>query len=246
MKRHAPGRGVTGDQQQPELLIDPVRVPAARSSRPQSGPTHLTVHHLGTRRGDDPEPTGGGPPAQLDPVPEAGDVGIQAVEGVPVGAADEHPAGGDAEVLSRLVTLTLVDLAEIESEVATTRAGDADADLAELVTGAVSAAREDQLGAGDVDAGVGDHVAEELLEGVGGRYRVVVQQPEPVIGFSIRSGGSTPARRPAPRRPRLRSHPAAARRRRRRAVRGARLVPAARRSCRCCRCRRRSAGSACR
>ena len=82
-----------------------------------------------------PAPSGsacGGPPAELDPVPEAGDVGIQPVEGTPVDQTEEHPAGGDAEVLLRLVALTLVDLTEVQSEVATARPGDTDADLADL------------------------------------------------------------------------------------------------------------------
>ena len=187
-----PGRGVSGDQQQPELLVDPVGVLAAGAPGSQSGPTHLAVHHLRTGGGDDPESACGGPPAELDPVPEAGDVGIQPVEGTPVDQTEEHPAGGDAEVLLRLVALTLVDLSEVQSEVAAARPGDAGTDLADLVTGVVAAPREDQLGAGDVDARVAHHVAEQLLEGVGGRHGIVVQEPEPVVRRAVGSGRCSP------------------------------------------------------
>ena len=123
---------------------------------------------------------------QLDAVPEAGRIGIQPVQGVPVAAADQQTAGGDAEVLPRLIALTLVDLPQVETEVATTRTGDRDAHLAELVAGPVTASGEDELGTGDVHAGIGDHVAEQLLQGVGRRDRVVVQQPEPVVGVRWR------------------------------------------------------------
>ena len=109
---------MSGDQQQPELLVDPVRVPAAGAPGPQPGPTHLAVHHLGRGVVTTRRPRAVARQPSSTPSRKQATSRIQAVEGPPVGQPEQHPAGGDAEVLLRLVALPLVDLAEVEPELA--------------------------------------------------------------------------------------------------------------------------------
>ena len=75
---------MSGDQQHPELLIDPVRVPAGRSARPQPGPADLAVDHLGLRGGDDPQARGWARQPSSTPSRKQRHVRIEAAEGLPV------------------------------------------------------------------------------------------------------------------------------------------------------------------
>jgi hypothetical protein len=172
------GRGVPGDHRHPQQPVERARATTGQPARPQTGPADLAVGHLRVRGGDHPVAVEVGPPAELDAVAEHRHRRVEPVQVAPDGGPHQHPAGGHTQAFGGLVALALVDLAPVEQQVASTGARDRDADLAQLVV-ALPAPREQQLGAGHVDVLLDGDVGQQPVEGVGGRDRVVVQQPQP-------------------------------------------------------------------
>ncbi len=129
--------------------------------------------------GDEDGVAGGlGTPAEVDVVAHEWQVGLEPAELFPHVAAHEHAGGGDGQHLPDLVVLALVLFAAFQTGPAAAGAGDADADLQQ---GAAVVPAAD-LGADDGGrrGGLGD--PQHFGEGVGGRFAVVVQQPQPLHG----------------------------------------------------------------
>ena len=177
-----PGAGSCAErgQRRPTCRAAGQPCPASTSEavRPKSGSTHLAVRHLSTWRGDHAVAVQVSTPTELDAVPENRKRGVKAIQTLPHGAPHQHAAGGHAEPFLRLVTLTLVDLIDIELELTTTGIRNADTDLADGLA-AVPMPRKQQLGSGEIDARVDRYVSEELIQRIRRRHGIVVQQPQP-------------------------------------------------------------------
>ena len=110
------------------------------------------------------------------------------------GRADQHPGGVDGEHLAAVVVLALVVLAALETGLAAAGAADGDADLEQPAQrGPLAELGAERRGVGAVG---GD--GEQLLERVGGRGAVVVEQPDPVVVAG--AGARDAAARRGPRR----------------------------------------------
>ena len=119
-----------------------------------------------------------GAPAEVQVVAEERQRRVEAGEGLPDVAADEHPRRAHREHVADAVVLALVVLASLEPGDATAGAGDRDAGLEEQA--AVVPAED--LGTEDGHARVVVGGLEQPLEAVRVRGAVVVQEPHPGDG----------------------------------------------------------------
>ena len=133
------------------------------------------VHH---GVGDHPHLVAGRvhPPAEVDVVAEQGQVGVEAAELVPDIAADQHARRADRQHGPAAVVLALVDLARLDPGETPPRAVGGDARLAYHAP----VRQVLELRADDRHRPAAAGRGEQLLESIGGRLAVVVQQPYPL------------------------------------------------------------------
>ena len=147
----------------------------------QRGPPHPAVRSLGVEdhglRHDQRGVAGGrGAPTQVEVVSEDRQVVVEAAEGLEDLATHEHPGAVDGQDAAYVVVLALVVLTALETGLPAAGAGDRDAHLEQ----APQRRPLTQLGAEQVGLGMCLGGGEQLLEGVGGRGGVVVEEPEPL------------------------------------------------------------------
>ena len=117
-------------------------------------------------------------PAEVDIVTEQGQVGVEPAHLVPYVAADQHARRAHRQHLPVAVVLALVDLAGLDPGEAPSRAVDGDPRLAQHApVGQVLQLRAEHCRR-PAAAGHPEH----LLQRVGGRLAVIVQQPDPLHG----------------------------------------------------------------
>jgi hypothetical protein len=133
------------------------------------------VHH---RVRDHPDFVAGRvhPPAEVDVVTEQGQVGVEAAQLVPDVPADQHARRADRQHPAVPVLLALVDLARLDPGEAPARPVGGDAGLAQHP----AVVEVPELRAQHRDGPAAAGRPEQLLERVGGRLAVVVQQPDPL------------------------------------------------------------------
>ena len=129
------------------------------------------------------------PPAEVDVVAEQPQAGVEPAEPVPHVAPDEHAGRADRQHRPLVVVLALVDLAGVDARHPAARPVNGDPYLAQ---GAPVLAVE-HLGPDDHHGAVLARRPQQLLQRVGGRLAVVVQQPEPLDAGDAGVGRARPA-----------------------------------------------------
>ena len=129
---------------------------------------------------------GSGAPAEVEVVAEHRQVPVEAAELLERRTPDQQAGAVDGEHLAHLVVLALVVLTALETGLPAAGAADGDADLEQpLERGPLT-----ELGAEEVGLGMRWRRLQQLLQRVGRRVAVVVQQPDPLGGEPVlRQGG---------------------------------------------------------
>ena len=173
---HGPERKVDREHVQRAAPVEHARMAAGgRRLADLPGRQLTVVHH---RVGDDPHLVAGRvrPPAEVDVVAEQRQVVVEAAELIPDVAADQHARRADREHGPVPVVLALVDLARLDPGEPPPGPVGGDARLADHApVGQILELRAEDRGR-PAAAGPG----EQLLQGVGRRLAVVVQQPDPL------------------------------------------------------------------
>ena len=183
---HGPQRQVDREDVQRAAPVEQARMTAGRGRLADlPGGQLAVVHH---RVGDHPDLVAGRvrPPAEVDVVAEQGQVGVEAAELVPDVAADQHARRADREHGPAAVVLALVDLARLDPGEAPSGPVGGDARLAHHAP----VRQVLQLRAEDRHRPAAAGRGEQLLEGIGGRLAVVVQQPDPLWARNLAARGS--------------------------------------------------------
>ncbi len=176
LERQRPAGRVRQQRVQRSAALLVVRVPAGDRRTPDAAVRGLGVEDHGLR--DDDRAVAGlrGAPAEVDVVAEDRELAVEAAQLVQDRPADQHPGGVDGEDLADVVVLALVVLAALEARLASSGAGDGDAQLEQPP----QRWPLPQLGAEDLGAGVLDRCGEQCLERSRIGVRVVVQDPDPL------------------------------------------------------------------
>ncbi len=189
---HRPGWQVT---QQSDQSVPAIEQPGTPPDRDRSPPLagSAGVEHDGI--GDHANPEAGcvHAPAEVDVLTEQRHARIEAADLLPDISPDEHPRAGNGEGIPVAVVLTLVDLARLDAGNPAPDGIDRHARLDDHV--AVSPVH--QLRAKHAGRRRFRGPAQQLLQRIGGRLAVVVQQPEPLDLVRSAASGTAPAGSPA-------------------------------------------------
>ncbi len=173
-QRPSPGVGQQRVHRGPALLV--VRVPAGERRPADAAVRGLRVEDHRPGHHDRLVARRRGPPAEVDVVAEHRELLVEATELLEHRAADEHAGGVDGQHGADVVVLTLVVLAALQPGLPAAGAGDGHPDLEQPAQRGPLA----QLGTEDVGLRVGLGRRQQRGQRVGGRVRVVVDDPDPV------------------------------------------------------------------
>ncbi len=173
-QRRAAAVGEQREEGRAALLV--VGVPTGER-RPADAPvSRLCVEDHGLGH-DQRRVTGrSGAPAEIDVVAEHRQLRVEPAELGERRTTDQEAGAVDGQHLTHLVVLTLVVLTALEAGLPAAGAADRHPDLEQPSEGGPLA----QLGAEEVGLGTGGRGPQQLLERVGRRVAVVVQQPDPL------------------------------------------------------------------
>ena len=183
---HGAERQVDREHVQGAAPVEQARMTACGRHLPDLPGRQLAVIHH--RAGHHPHLVAGrvNPPAEVDVVTEQRQVAVEPANLVPHIAADQHAGRAHRQHRPVAVVLALVDLARLDPAEATPGAVGGDARLAQHApVGQVLQLRAEDRGR-PAAAGHPEH----LLEGVGGRLAVIVQQPYPLDRCFLLGAGS--------------------------------------------------------
>ncbi len=173
--QHRPGRQVGQQREHRVAPVQPAR-PARGRHRAAAARCGLQVKHDGV--GDHPDPVAGRmhSPAEIDVVTEQHHAPVEAADLLPHIAPDEHPRAACGQHIAVPVVLALVNLTRLDTGDAAADCVDADPGLQDdLAVGPIHDLRPEHCRG----SGLGD-TAEQLLKRIGGRFAVVMEQPDPL------------------------------------------------------------------
>ena len=176
--RQRASRHVRQQKEQRIAAVDLVWPVGCRTQRAPIPRPCLGVVDDGVGRAHDAVSSEMSTPAEIDVVAEQREPGIEPAQLMPDVTPHQHAGRADCERVAEAVALTLVLLLLVEAGLTPARPGDRDANL-EQCAPVVPAA---DLGSDNTDGRILTSRLQQVPEGAGGWCRIIVEQPEPLVG----------------------------------------------------------------